>query len=351
MNDDHNVQAELKKRLEQIDGDSIIPEQTLQKAKRRRRFSTAAAALGGVASLVVVALAFQLVDSGSPSTDIAPIATPSESSASPEPEESLKEERENGIGGIESPPPVTITTVDQSFELDAWSYCYSNGCVDGAPSENLPDVGSPDEVIVEFPLEGWSFMASFQPSGERCGRYQDVRLQSSGDGRFVLHPVGHADSYDVTLYGRGEGSLAVSFRWTTPSDGPLAEPEARAAILAGGPHDLQSYGVELELKNLAETPEEASATITVEASDGGSVTFEAERAHGRCWPEGTVYWDGPDDKGTEATQLGEAPFHYTVDVMLDGRRYVGTGTWPKDEIRGNAPSVSLDFSPPLPALR
>jgi hypothetical protein len=172
------------------------------------------------------------------------------------------------------------------------------------------------------------------------------------DGSFTLRPAGHADTYDVTLFGNGDGSLSVSFRWTTPVDGPLPDPKGRAAIISGDPGgELLSYGVELELTNLAETPEEAAAKVTVAAKDGGSVTFDAVRARGRCFPEGTVYWDGPDDKGVEAAELGGGPFEYTVELTLDGERYVGTGTWPRDEIRGNEPSVKLDFTPELPRVR
>lgn len=114
---------------------------------------------------------------------------------------------------------------------------------------------------------------------------------------------------------------------------------------------LVSYGVELEVANLARTPKEATANITVTAANGESLTFGAERALERCWPEGTVYWDGPDDRGLEVAQLGPAPLEYIVELTLDGERYVGSATWPRDEIRGNEPSVSLDFDPDLPGLR
>jgi hypothetical protein len=63
-----------------------------------------------------------------------------------------------------------------------------------------------------------------------------------------------------------------------------------------------------------------------------------------------VYWDGPDDQGTDATQLGEAPFTYRVEVTLDGERYVAEAVWPDDEISGNGPSVRLNFTPDLPRL-
>ena len=253
-------------------------------------------------------------------------------------------------GGLTSPPPVTVHYSDQSAELHAWTYCYANGCADGAPPKDLIDVGSPEEVTVEFPLPEWSFSAEFQPADEKCGRIQTVPLERTGDTEFVLRPAGFAGTYEVTLVGRGDGDLFTTFVWTTPSDGPLPEPKARLAVLAGGPNDLQSYGVEMELRHLERTPKEVAAEITVEAADGKSITFAATRAGGQCFHEGTVYFNGPDDEGIAATQLGEAPFTYTVRLTLDGERHVASAVWPDDEIAGNEPSVRLEFDPPLPAL-
>ena len=212
-------------------------------------------------------------------------------------------------------------------------------------------MGNPEEVAVEFPLPGWSFTASFRPAGDECGRVQEVPLEAGGDGRLVLRPAGRAGAYDVTLFGRGDGDLVTTFRWTTPGDGVAATPRARLAVLAGDDGEVDSYGVELELTNLARTPRQASATITVEAADGDAVTFDATRSRLRCLPEGTVYWDGPDEKGLAAAALGEGPFTYRVEVILDGVRYVADAAWPADEIPGNEPSVALDFTPRLPALR
>lgn len=253
-------------------------------------------------------------------------------------------------GDLKAPPPVTVRSFDQSIDLHAWTYCYGNGCVDGSPSPNPPDVGDPDEVVVEFPLSGWSFKGSFSPADERCGRVQTVPLEAKGDGDFVLRPAGYAGTYDVTLIGRGNGDLFTTFRWTTPTDGPLPQPKARLAVLANHDGAVDSYGVELAVTNLAQSPRETSATITVEAGDGDKLTFEAKRARDRCFPEGTVYWDGPDDKGLAAAGLGDRPFTYRVELMLDGERYVAGATWPDDEIPGNEPSVPLEFTPNLPAL-
>jgi hypothetical protein len=250
----------------------------------------------------------------------------------------------------DGPPPVTVQFFDQSVALRAWTYCYGNVCADGSPPAAPADVGSPEQVLVEFPLPDWSFTASFQPAGKPCGRIQQASVDSSGDGRFVLRPVGRAGTYDVTLFGRGDGDLFTTFRWTTPADGPLAVPTARLAVLADHDGGVDSYGVELELSNLARTPKQASARITVRSADGAEVSFDATRSREGCWPEGTVYWDGPDAKGLEAAGLGRGPFTYRVEVVLDGTRHVAEAEWPADEIPGNEPSVALEFTPSLPRL-
>lgn len=255
-----------------------------------------------------------------------------------------------GVSDLEAPPPVTVRGLDREVALDAWTYCYGSVCADGAPPTDPPDVGDPEDVVVEFPLPGWSFTASFRSAGDKCGRVQEVPLAAAGDGRFVLRPAGYAAAYDVTLFGRGDGDLFVTFRWTTPIDGPLPTPQARLAVLSDSDGTVDSYGVELELTNLAHTPKVASARITVRAATGRAVTFDATRARSRCWPEGTVYWDGPDEEGLAAAALGEGPFTYEVELVLDGERFVATASWPDDEIAGNEPSVALHFTPGLPGL-
>jgi len=255
------------------------------------------------------------------------------------------------VGPGPAPPPVTVRFSDGStLDLVAFTYCYRNTCADGMPPADPPDVGSPEELVIEFPLKGWSFTALFRPAGDACGRVQEVPLTATGEGQFMLRPAGYAGIYDVTLFGQGNGDLFTTFRWATPTDGPLPEPEARLAVVTGLDGQIHSYGVELEVRNLARTPDEARAVITVRAENGEAVTFEATRARRTCLPEGTVYWDGPDDQGLAAAALGEGPFAYEVELVLDGDRYVGTATWPADLIDGYEPSVALDFTPELPAL-
>jgi len=244
---------------------------------------------------------------------------------------------------------VTLRYGTESKDLNAFGYCYGTICVDGFPPKPLPAVGSPKEVMIDFPLAGWSFDAMFEPSRESCGRTQTVALERTGDGSFVLKPAGFAGTYDVTLFGRGDGDLVTAFRWSTPSDGPLPVPEASLALIAGQGNEIDSYGVELLVSNLAETPARAIALVTVTAANQESLTFAATQVK-RCWAEGTVYWDGPDQEGLAAADLGPPPFRYRVKLSLDGRHYAATAVWPADEIKGNEPSVTLTFDPPLPSL-
>lgn len=283
---------------------------------------------------------------GATRASVSPTAdSPEEDSSSPD-----EEPGEGKVGEFDRPPPVTVRYGEGSIDLKAYSYCFGNICINGGPTGDPPDVGSPDEVLLAFPLDGWSFEASFAPAGkQRCPRSQTVRLRANGDGTFLLRPVGYADTYDVTLFGRGDGDLATVFRWSTPSDGPLPKPKSQMALVSGDTERITSYGVELSLSNLATTPDDALAKITVTAANGESLSFAATRARG-CQPEGSIYWDGPDGKGLGAAELGSPPFTYDVVLMLDGERYQATARWPDDEIRGDEPSVALDFHPALPAL-
>ena len=97
------------------------------------------------------------------------------------------------------------------------------------------------------------------------------------------------------------------------------------------------------VKNLATTPTEASATISVTAPNGQAVTFDATREDIGC--------GGPDEQGTAAARLADqGPFTYEVTLTLDGVPRMAIATLPEDVIVGNEPSVALVFDPALPAL-
>ena len=307
---------------------------------------TAMIAVGGYAVLRDRPSSRGLVGDGDPTVEQTPGQPPGPTPPPSTPPETPPDP--TGGQGSDTPPPVTLTFDGRSIELHPITFCYGNLCQDGF-DESPPSVGSPEEIVVGFPDKGWRFTAYFTEGAEKCGRVLEAPLPSAGEGKFLLRPHGFAGKYEVTLFGQGLGDVSVSFLWTTPVDGPLPEPEARLAIVADD-EEVGSYGVELMVENLVQTPTSARAIITVRAATGGELTFEAERSKDDCWPEGTVYWDGPDPKGVEAARLGDRPFTYEVELILDGERYVATAVWPRDTIEGNGPSVALEFSPPLPAL-
>ena len=161
------------------------------------------------------------------------------------------------------------------------------------PPSDPPSVGSPDHVLIDFPLDGWSFHATFQPAGQRRGRMQTVPLHRTVQGSFVSRHAGHAGIYDVTLFGRGSGDLVTVFRWSTPSDGPLPVPKSRLASWPATMDSSTATASSSRHQIRPRPPAAATAKSTATAANGASTTFEATRSRQRCQPDGTLYWDGP----------------------------------------------------------
>jgi hypothetical protein len=217
------------------------------------------------------------------------------------------------------------------------------------PAAGPQDLGEGSEVFIEFPFPSWTFEALLVEVGEAGGRQLTVDLEAQDDGRWRLGPAGHAGTYDVWLTGYGDGDAGYIFRWTFTEEGPFPLPTARMAILADHDGVVDSYGVELAIEGLAHTPAAVTATISVIASNGERLTFDATPASFST-PEGMVYFDGPDDQGLAAATLGPAPFTYEVVLILDGVRHVATAEWPSDQLPDLQPNVALHFEPPLPAM-
>ena len=210
--------------------------------------------------------------------------------------------------GLPGPPAVAVHNGATTFELEPWTYCFEATCADGFPPDPLPTVGSGDQLEVIFPLEGWSFDASFQRGGDHCARTQTIPLERTRPTSFVLGPAGPAGTYTVTLFGRGDGNLFVSFEWTTTADGPMPEPDAYVGVLADNDGRVDSYGVELVLTNLAATAVSATATITITASNGRSLTFDPDpashhKATARC-PKGRPPGTAPTDEDLRPSSSG-----------------------------------------------
>jgi hypothetical protein len=245
--------------------------------------------------------------------------------------------------------PVVLHLEDGQVELAPWAYCLGNGCADGAPPAELHHVGSPTEVPFTFARDDWTFDATFKEHGDACARMITVPVEKTGDQAFVIRPAGLAGDWDVDVFGRGNGDVITTFRWTTPVDGEMPPPASgSAAVLADHDGELDSYGVELGATNLDVRPERATAVITV-TSASGETTAITPRWQRSCYSEGDLWFTAPRSAGLAATRIGTGPFTYTVELTLDGTTYQGVGTWPTDETPDAAPAVPLTWTPELPS--
>lgn len=304
-----------------------------------RRLTRAA----GIAMLIVVGLGGCATNTAAPGS---PLAAPAPVPADPA-VTITHGDRHEGIA-VEQPPPFRIRYGDTELRLNPVTYCYRTGCVDGFDN-NPPHVGSPEELFVFVPVFPELTVEQIGGDDYCAGRSVAPEVTSLGEGWWVVRPRGPAGDYRVSIFAHGGGGdMVADVRWTTPSNQPLPEPVARLALIADHDGRPDSYGLELQVTNLPQSPTEYAATITVTAGNGESMTFEATQSSEVCMGEGSIYFDGPDDKAKQAAALGDFPFTTTVELTLDGVRHVATATYPDDEIEGNEPSVALAFEPPLP---
>jgi hypothetical protein len=250
---------------------------------------------------------------------------------------------------IEQPPPFRVRYGHTELHLNPITYCYTNACVDGV-DDNPPSVGSPEELFVFVPVRQFDelFVTQVEGSDPCTGRSVEAEVTPLGDGWFSVRPRGPAGNYGVSLFASGGGDMIAHLLWQTPSDRPLPDPSGRIALISDHDGRPDSYGVELEISDLPRKPSEYAATITVTASNGRSLTFAATPSTEICVGEGGIYFDGPDEKGKQAAALGDFPFTMRIELTLDKVTYIGTGTYPDDEIEDYGPSVALTFDPPLP---
>ncbi|WP_244928991.1 hypothetical protein [Nocardioides sp. W7] len=342
--------------------DALTPEQSVpfrevlaRRDRRRRRHRALAASGTAMVAVAAIAIGTQPLgpdhpqDSGGPAT------------SSPAPTETETERPEPTYEWGEQPSPVVLRLASRDLALKPSSYCWTGPpnrkgisrsiCPYGMEqTRDLPGVGSPAALDFWFGVEDWRFEATFTELGVDCPRQHTVPVTRTGDHLFHLDPVGPAGRYSVNLFGSGDqGSVRASFLWATPSDGPADQPSAYVA-LASEAGELETHPVEVGVDDLAFQPREADVEVTVTAANGRSMTLDAEgRDHGECYAEGTLFFRGEQDQAQQAAQLGPPPFTYQVRLTLDGRRYLGTAVWPRDEIADLAPNTALTFDPPLPA--
>ncbi len=326
-----------------------------RRGRRRRRRRAFIAALGaGAAVVAIVGGAAALRDDDR--ADEPPVSAPD---PSPRTGPGVPDEAPEWDG--KGAPPIVLQLDGRQVSLNPWTSCYTSppgddgvsqgSCSDGAPTPPFEDVGERNEVPFSFPLKGWTFEASFSSADpHRCERTFTVPAEKTGAFTFAVPLAGPPGSYDVNVFGRGpEGDVITTFAWTTSETGFLPTPSGYAAIVADNDSELDSYGVEVGIDALAEDPRDASMTLTVTAANGRSTTIGPINQDERCAGDGTVSFVGEEADGKRAAGLGPAPFVYLVEVTLDGRTYIGTAVWPRDEEPDKAPYTTLTFEPPLPA--
>jgi hypothetical protein len=330
---------------------------------RRRPLLALLVALGLLATLVVGTL--MLKDDGAPGSagpKAQPSAAGSPSVWAARPMPTYKWSK--------TAAPVVLRLSERDITLRPWTTCWSGPpgipifgqtssyCADGAPglAGALDDVGSPSAVDFWFGMPGWKFNVSFKQLGTDCPHSWSVPAVATGNQTFRATPAGPPGRYEVTLEGRGkQGDAFMSFVWKTPTAGPVNPPEGYLALIYDRDGHQGSYGVELSISQLGETPRKISAQVSATAANGKSLTLpialerDESRTEGSCYDAGSLFFTSPEATGERFAALGPAPFSYKVALKLDGTTYTGTATWPRDEKKDEEPNTTLTFTPPLPA--
>jgi hypothetical protein len=262
------------------------------------------------------------------------------------------------------PPALTLLRPEGDVDLEPYTWCFPDdsgaaGCADGARPADPPTTSAAGSVSFTFPLDGWSFTASFREPGERtgCERTWQTPVRSEGDGTYVvpaLGPVGHWE-VDISGYADAGGDLFAAFGWTMATASTEAAVARGEVGLLGPPsvyedRDLEAYGPTLYLSGLAEEPADVFADVVL--SDGtASATYALHASRqDACRDDGAVALEGDDpNRALDLPALGEPPYSHEVHLTMDGRTYVGTGTWPDDLTPRTSNQLALTWTPALPA--
>lgn len=293
------------------------------------------AALGGIVAVVVGAVLSGCSSSAAPPSG-APVPT------------ATREAGPRHGAGAPQPDPFLVRYGSVEVRLWPHTFCVHRGCVDGFDDDPV-SVGSPSELLVRIPRDGFDTLTATQFStADYCtSRTTEAAVTDLGDGWWRVRPVGPADVYRVMLSAWGSaGDSTADLSWRTPEDRPLPAPTASLAVIADHDGHPDSYGVELSVQDLTETPAESAATITVTAANGRSHTFQARHAE-ECAGEGRLRFTASIAEGRAAASLGDPPFTYRVELTIDGVTRVGVGTYP-DDAAPDELSVPLIFDEPLP---
>ena len=114
--------------------------------------------------------------------------------------------------------PFIVRNGTTVLRLDPWTFCYGASsvmmCADGFPPNPLPEAGAGDELEITFPVEGWTFSASFQSVDHPSAPATAVEVERTGPDSFTLRPNGLTGTFEVELFGQGTGDVIVSLLWT-----------------------------------------------------------------------------------------------------------------------------------------
>lgn len=264
------------------------------------------------------------------------------------------------------PPPLVLRTQAGTVRLPAWAYCYSRqrgeevvgSCGDGGPPRPPPRIETDGSASFTFAGEDWRFVAEFRPVGElgapQCRPRLRTQVGKEGDD-YVIPALGPAGVWDVDVSGRSRtdagNDLITTFRWVTSADSGLVPP-AWAAVKFQTPPSARprqaAYGPDVRLEGLFPEPSTASVMFTVTSEGGETRSFALAQGEDDCAADGLVTF-GPSATPEEPDVVGDGPFAYRLDVVLDGTAYVGEASWPDDlESPGNSDVLVTSWEPPLP---
>ena len=215
--------------------------------------------------------------------------------------------------------------------------------------DDVPSVVADDLYVFVSPA-GWT-LSAMQFTGEpyECGeRALEPEQDDIGGGWWAIRPVGPAGTYSLRLsagsgpglpLGGDIGATGAYLTLETTTDRPLPQPAAALDVAA---IENEPGSVSLALIGLSDSPESVSATVVLTGSDGRSVTATPERRDGDCTMAGDVSLHA-ELTVDEVSTLGDAPYGYDIDLMLDDTAYQASGTTQEDGGLGT-PS----FTPALP---
>lgn len=216
-------------------------------------------------------------------------------------------------------------------------------------TDALPSIVA-DNLYVFVRPAGWT-LSAMQFTGEpyECDERSLEPVQDDiGGGWWTIRPVGPAGTYTLQLsagsgpglpLGGEVGAAGAYVTLQTMTDRPLPPPAATIDVVA---IENEPASVSLTITGLSDSPDSVSASVVLTGSGEQPVTSTPTPQDGDCAMTGDVslYSELTDD---EISSLGEAPYRYDIDLVLDGATYTATGTTPEDGALG-----TLSFTPALP---